>query len=433
MIPVEILQKRREKVAAQLPISAVAVFLSGEQLLRNSDVEYPFRQESNFWYVTGFEEPGAAFLIYKNRLGEITEILYVQPKEPEKEVWTGVRAGVVGAKEIAGIGEVKLWSDLESDWEKLIQGREAIYLDHDGYSYQELRKRLVAKRNCMSATSLIRPLRLYKELWEVEQMQLANTIAIGAHQSAIKKMRARIEQKEPVFEYQVEADLYHAFRYQGSQWSYPAIVAGGNNACTLHYIKNESLLNKGDLLLIDAGCEVSGYAADITRCYPVSGKFSSAQKAVYEVVLRAQLAAIEEITRPGATMRSFHEVTVKVLTEGLIDLGILKGSIEDNLQQRSYCPYFMHGAGHFLGLDVHDIGNYKDEKGQRVDIILEPNMVVTVEPGLYFAATDESVPAEFRGIGIRIEDNILKTAAGVLNLTAALPKTVTEIEDLLAI
>ncbi len=434
MIPHHLLRQRRKSVVANMETNSLLVLLAGEQLLRNADVEYPFRQDSSFLYFTGFEEPNAALLIRKDAEGKYEEILYVQPKMKEKEVWTGVLAGVEGGRAISGVEDVRLWPDLEQDLNGLSKDLHLFYFDKDGYSFKELRKSICASLGhgtIQPTYSLVRPLRVIKDAWEIEQLQQANDYAIAAHKRAFQFAVQALRSGKSLYEYQVAAEIYHEFDRQGLAWSYPAIVAGGNNACVLHYTAQRSALRGDDLMLIDAGCEVNGYAADVTRVYPLSGMFSSAQKLLYEIVVMAQQKAIAEIESAGSTMRSFHNVAVASLVEGLVQTGILKGTREEIVSKRLYLPYYMHGTGHFLGLDVHDVGIVTNAEGQREDIALVPGMVMTVEPGLYIPADDVSVPAEFRGIGIRIEDDIVKTATGILNLTAGLEKDCSALEQLI--
>lgn len=445
MIPLSIVQQHRQKIADLMLPNSVLILFSADMIARNADVEYPFRQESSFWYCTGFDEPSSILVLRKNADDHVDERLYVQPREIEKEIWTGYRAGVSGAKAITGITDVKELPEFETDLSSLLSGMHMSYFDSNEHSYSPMRAVVTKLLNeCsrrspsenlttnMKTNSLFRLARMYKDDWEIDQMQQSNTIAIAAHTKAVQMMRKRIQQGDTVYEYQVAADIYREFQYQGLNWSYPAIVAGGNNACTLHYMQNNAQLRVSDLLLIDAGCELNYYASDITRCYPISGTFSSAQKAIYELVLQAQLASIAEVARPGATYASFHAVSTEVLTKGLLAMGLLQGSLEENIANRNYCKYFMHGIGHHIGLDVHDSGIYVSDQGTRAPLPLTAGMAVTVEPGLYLSATDETIPPEYRGIGIRIEDDIVKTENGILNLTADLAKTVSDIEKLCA-
>jgi Xaa-Pro aminopeptidase len=436
------LQNRRQKLFEMLENNSSFLIFSNQILARNADVEYPFRQDSSFYYLTGINEDCCAYFLKKDLDGQKTEILFIQEKTHQEQIWTGSVNGREKSLEISRIETILNFNNLVEKIGEELKNTQKIYFDPKG-SYQSLRdkvsnfvfenSRRQISENLISAgktNSILRNLRMYKDEWEVAQMKKSAEIAIQAHISSVQKMYQRLASGKKIWEYEVCSDLYHHFGYNNCTWSYPAIVAGGANSCVLHYTANNQELKKGDLLLIDAGCEYHYYASDITRCYPISGKFSESQKAVYEVVLKANLACIEEITRSGSTYSSYHDVSVRVLTTGLINLGILKGSVEGNIEQKNYFKYYMHGVGHWLGLDVHDSGIYVDKNGKRSDIEITEGMALTVEPGLYFDPLDENIPEQFRGIGIRIEDDILKTKTGIKNLTEKMPKTVEEIEGL---
>jgi Xaa-Pro aminopeptidase len=436
------LQNRRQKLFEMLENNSSFLIFSNQMVTRNADVEYSFRQDSSFYYLTGIDEDSSVYFLKKDLNGEKTEILFIQEKTHQEQIWTGAVNGREKSLEISGIETILNFKNLIEKIEEMLKNTQKIYFDPNG-SYQLLRSQInnlifnsgrrQISENLISAgktNSILRNLRMYKDEWEIAQMEKSAEIAIEAHIISVQKMYQRLAVGKKVYEYEVCSDLYHHFGYNNCTWSYPAIVAGGANACILHYTANDKELKKGDLLLIDAGCEYNYYASDITRCYPVSGKFTDAKKAVYEVVLRANEACIREIARNGSTYSSYHELSIRVLTQGLIDLGILKGTLEENITAKTYFKYYMHGIGHWLGLDVHDSGIYVDKNGKRSDIEITEGMTLTVEPGLYFDPTDESIPEQFRGIGIRIEDDILKTKDGILNLTEKMPKTVEEIEGL---
>ena len=432
---------RRQKIIDNMSNNSVFIMFSAQTIIRNADVEYPFRQDSSFWYITGLNEPNSCVVLSKKNT-KIEQMIYCQGRDKVKEIWTGRQLDIDEVAEITGIKNVVLFKDLEANTmqviSQILDGVECIYVDLNS-NYQNIKddiQNLISGDHRRSKSEnittiqktsvLINPLRLIKSDWEITQLQLSSDIAIMAHQAICK----RIKVENNLCENQIEADLYHSFKNQNVNWSYPAIVATGSNACTLHYIQNDQIIKNGDLVLVDAGCEYSYYASDITRCYPAGGKFSDAQKNIYNLVLKAQLGCIAELGRPNATTLSFHNKAVEILTQGLIDFGILAGNIEENINNKSYSKYFMHGTGHFLGLDVHDVGEYRKLDGTRSDTKLQAGMVLTVEPGLYFGLQDISVPEQYRGIGIRIEDNIVITPTGIINLTTNLSKTVAELENL---
>jgi len=438
----ESLIARRKKLFESIDKGSCMLVLSNQFVTRNADVEYPFRQDSNFYYITGIDEDFAGYFIKKDFNGNKVEILFIQEKTHQEQIWTGPVNGKKKSQEISKISNISNFSKILETVEKESKNCQKFYFDPNG-SYQRLRNDIFYLISSQSRRSTIenlvliektnrifRNLRMYKDNYEIKQMQIAANLGIKAHIQAIKNMRRNIKAGEKVWEYQVCADIYYEFTKKNCTWSYPAIVAGGNNACILHYMKNNQQLNYGELLLIDAGCEYNYYASDITRCYPISGVFTEAQKAIYELVLKANLESIQEVAKKDSTYLSYNQKSIEIITKGLIDLGLLKGSLEENLENKSYFKYYMHSAGHWLGLDVHDAGVFLDEKGIRSNIKLESGMAVTVEPGLYFEASDENIPQEFRGIGIRIEDNIIKTQTGIINLTQDMPKTIQEIEVL---
>lgn len=420
-IPKEIVIARRSKLATLLLPNSLLIVLSASDLIRNHDVVYPFRQASSFWYLTGINQKDLAYIMYKDTDGQVEERIYFVSQLAAEARWVGTGMGIQDLQEISGIETFISGDKFAHDLVILTKGSSQCYFE-PATCYHPLAVSIPHDLRFTSSRTLLAGLRMYKDHWELEQMQKAADISIRAHSRAVKRLLS-----PHTYEYHVAAALEYEYTQANCRWAYPSIVAGGNNACTLHYINNNQLLTKNTLCLIDAGCEYNYYAADITRTYPVSGKYSDAQRKIYEIVLAAQEAAILAIQHSQATMKSYHLAAVNVLVQGLIDLNILQGSVIEHVRKRSYQTYFNHSTGHFLGLDVHDSGIYKDDQGQPSP--LTNGMVVTVEPGLYFAKDDLSVPAEFRGIGIRIEDDIVKTDQGIQNLTVALPKTVEQIEQ----
>ncbi len=424
----ETYKQRREKLASLMEPASLALFLSNESQHRNADVEQKFRQDSSFWYLTGFNEPDAALLVIKTKI-ETKSVIFARPREKEKEIWSGRRAGSEGAKEIAGVEEAFLFKELPEQLEKYLTGMSHFYFDYGSHGYQALKGsilEIVRSRRVQKLTStqnLIGELRLFKSEDEIKLMRQAAQITSRAHTEAMKLAKAGTP------EYALEGFIEGYFKQQGGNWAYSSIVAGGDNATILHYVANDQLLKKGDLLLIDAGCEFNYYAADITRTFPVESKFSSPQKEIYQIVLDAQYAAIERTKVRGASFDSVHEEAVKVLAKGLSELKLLEGSPAEIIEKQSYRKFYMHRTSHWLGLDVHDLGSYQ-EPGSATSRILRSGMVLTIEPGLYFDPEDESIPAPYRGIGVRIEDDVLITAEGIEVLTEGTPKTVQEIESL---
>lgn len=428
---------RREQLMTKIG-NGTAIFRSAPMATMHNDVEYVFRQDSDFYYLTGFNEPEAVAVLAPYQ-EEHRFILFVQPKDPEKETWTGYRCGVEGAKEIYGADEAYSIAELDEKLPQYLINADRIYyhLGRDQYfnnvilshwqrlmnQYQRRGKVPIAIEDTRPITY---PMRLVKSPAEIALMRKAAEISAKAHN------RAREFTQPGVYEYQVQAEIEHTFRLEGAMGiAYPSIVASGANACILHYIENDRQMQDNELLLIDAGCSYSYYNGDITRTFPVGGKFTPEQKALYELVLEAQLKAIEEV-QPGNPYNEFHDIAVCVLVQGLIDLGLLKGDLEEIIQEEQYKPFYMHRTGHWLGLDVHDVGVYKhnEETWQ----ILQPGHILTVEPGIYIspniqpAEGQPEVPENWRGIGIRIEDDLLVTETGHEILTAAVPKSVAAME-----
>jgi Xaa-Pro aminopeptidase len=403
--------------------------------VRNGDVHFPYRPDSDFYYLTGFPEPEALMVLVPGRLeGEF--VLFCRERGPQQEVWHGRRAGLEGARTEYGADEAFPITEVDERLPGLLENQGRVFYsmgrrpDFDQRLMEwvnrvraKARMGVRAPREYVALDHLIHEMRLIKSPAEIEVMRRAAQISAEAHRRAMEACRPGLT------EYQIEAELMREFIRHGARApAYPPIVGGGANACILHYTENSSDLRAGDLLLIDAGGEYDYYASDITRTFPVSGAFSPEQRAVYDLVLSAQQAAIDEV-RPGNRWNQPHEAAVRVLTQGMLDLGWLEGELETLIADESYRRFYMHRTGHWLGMDVHDVGDYKVDGEWRT---LAPGMVLTVEPGLYIPAGSEGVPERFWNIGVRIEDDVLVTAAGHEVLTRDAPKTIAEIEALMA-
>ncbi|MCV6610100.1 MAG: Xaa-Pro aminopeptidase [Amphritea sp.] len=427
--------QRRQALMAQMEPGSVAIVPSAKELTRNRDVEYPFRQNSDFYYLTGFNEPDAMLVLIPGRSdGEV--VLFCRDRDPEMEIWNGYRAGPRGAENQYGIQQAFANDVMDEEIQNLLDGRIRLYYSigsSDDFDRQvqdwlrglraKARNGAVAPGELVMLDPLLHELRLFKDDEEQDLMRAAGRISAEAH------VRAMQICKPGMAEYQLEAEISHHFAMNGCRLpAYSSIVGGGENACVLHYTENQDLLNAGDLVLIDAGCELDYYAGDITRTFPVSGRFSDEQKAVYELVLKVQKACIDAV-KPGVLWDRIHELSVELLTEGLVELGLLKGEPAELIESGAYKAFYMHRIGHWLGMDVHDVGNYKVDGDWRP---LEPGMVMTVEPGIYISPQNEQVEARWRGIGVRIEDDVLVTVDGCENLTDGVPKEVAEIEALMA-
>lgn len=427
--------RRRKALMAQMVPNSIAILPAAALAIRNRDVEHVYRQDSDFQYLSGFPEPEAVIALIPGREhGEY--VLFCRERNAEREQWDGLRAGQEGAISLHGADDAFPITDIDEILPGLIEGRERVYSAMG--SNPEFDRRLMDWINVIRSKArlgaqppnefvaldhLLHDMRLYKSAAEVKVMRLAAEISAGAHIRAMQACRAGLR------EYSLEAELDYAFRRGGAKMpAYGSIVAAGRNGCILHYQENDALLKDGDLVLIDAGCEIDCYASDITRTFPVSGRFSPEQKAIYEVVLAAQEAAFAQIA-PGKHWNHAHEATVRVITEGLVELGLLKGEVQALIDSEAYRAFYMHRAGHWLGMDVHDVGDYKVGGQWRV---LEPGMALTVEPGIYIAADNQNVAKKWRGIGVRIEDDVVVTRTGCDILTSGVPKTVAEIEALMA-
>ncbi len=429
----KLFSKRRADVMQHMG-GGVAILPTAPVRPRNRDVHYPYRADSDFYYLTHFPEPEAvAVLVPGREHGEY--ILFCRERNPEKEIWEGRRAGLEGARELYGADDAFPIEDIDEILPGLLENRDKVfysmgrYPDFDTHLMNWVNEVRGKSRNGVSAPGeyvdlqhIVHEMRLVKRPEEIKLMKRAARVSAAAHRCAMQAC------KPGMMEYEVEAELLYEFKKGGAGFpAYPSIVGGGANACILHYTDNNAELKDGDMVLIDAGAEIDGYAADITRSFPVSGKFQGEQKAVYEIVLAAQLAAIEQV-RPGRHWNEPHENAVRVLTQGLKDLGILKGDVAGHIEKGDYKRFYMHRTGHWLGMDVHDVGDYKLGEAWRE---LEPGMVLTVEPGLYIAAGGKDVDARWWNIGIRIEDDVLVTREGNEVISREAPKAIDEIEALM--
>ncbi len=428
---------RRDRLMAKIG-TGTAIFSSAPTAVMHNDVEYNYRQDSDFYYLTGFDEPQAVAVLAPHHQ-EHKFVLFVQPKDPEKETWHGYRQGIEGAKEFFGADEAYPINELDEKLPQYLEGCDRIFY-HFGRDktfnekiishWQRLiltySKRGTGPTAIHDTNFILHPLRLIKSPAELEMIRQAMKISVEAHHCA------REFAQPGRYEYEVQAEIEHIFAKAGGTPAYPSIVASGANACILHYVENKRQMQDKDLLLIDAGGSLGYYNGDITRTFPVNGKFTPEQKTIYEIVLEAQLKAIEAV-KPDNPYNQFHDVAVRVIVEGLMDLGLLTGDIEEIIKEEKYKPFYMHKTGHWLGLDVHDAGLYKH--GKETWANLQAGQVLTVEPGIYISPTIEPVegqpeiPEKWRGIGIRIEDDVLVTESGYEVLTKDVPKLINELEN----
>ena len=426
--------RRRQALLAKMQPGSAALIFSAPEAMRSNDSEYPYRQSSDFWYFTGFNEPEAVLVLIKSDDTHNHSVLFNRVRDLTAEIWFGRRLGQEAAPEKLGVERALAFSEIDEQLYQLLNGLDAVYHAQGEYKYADelvfaaLEKLRKGSRQNLSAPAsvtdwrpLVHEMRLFKSPEELDVMRRAGEISALAHTRAMEKCRPGM------FEYQLEGEIHHEFTRHGARFpSYNTIVGGGENGCILHYTENESELRDGDLVLIDAGCEYRGYAGDITRTFPVNGKFSPAQRAVYDIVLESLETALT-LFRPGTSIQEVTGSVIRIMVNGLVKLGILKGDVEELIADNAHRAFFMHGLSHWLGLDVHDVGGYGADRSR----ILEPGMVLTVEPGLYIAP-DADVPAEYRGIGIRIEDDIAITENGNENLTASVVKKADDIEALMA-
>ncbi|MEG4089751.1 aminopeptidase P N-terminal domain-containing protein [Microcoleus sp. Pol12B4] len=422
-------RQRREQLMAKIG-SGTAIFRSAPAAVMHNDVEYAYRQDSDFFYLTGFNE-AAAVAVFAPHHEEHKFVLFVQPKDLEKETWHGYRAGVEGAKELYGADEAFPIAELAEKLPKYLEKADRIYyhfgrdrtfdqkvLNHWQRLMATYPKRGTGPTAIEDSNIILHPMRLVKSETELALMRKAANISVAAHN------RAQEFAKPGRYEYEIQAEIEHTFGLNGCTPAYPSIVASGYNSCVLHYIENNRQMQENDLLLIDAGCACDYYNADITRTFPVSGKFTTEQQIIYDLVLQAQLQAISQVY-PGNPYSKIHETAVRVLVEGLMDLKLLVGDLEEIIKEEKYKPFYMHRTGHWLGLDVHDVGVYQYGENPQ---FLQPGQVLTVEPGIYISPYikpvegQPEVPEKWRGIGVRIEDDVLVTLEGQEVLTAGVPK-----------
>ncbi len=430
-------KRRRRSVAKAVGRDGVLIVPAATEVVRNRDVHFPFRQDSDFNWLTGFPEPDAIAVIAPRRK-EGAFVLFVRPRDKEREVWEGRRHGTEGAVERFGADQAFALDQIDEVMPELLASRRSVHYPFGADSDLDLhvmdwiralrgktRKGVSAPTALIDSEQIIHERRLIKDKSELALMRRAAAISAEAHCRLMQTCRPGLSEQ------QLETVFLHACAERGGRFqAYPPIVGGGANACVLHYVDNASRLADGDLVLVDAGCELDGYASDITRTFPVNGRFSKPQRALYALVLAAQQAAIAEV-RPGRRWHHPHRAAVRTLTEGLVELGLIKGKSDDVprlIKDEQYKPFYMHRTGHWLGMDVHDVGRYKQEGKWRR---FESGMVLTVEPGLYIAP-DADVPACYRGIGIRIEDDVLVTETGCEILSSDVPKGIAEIERLMS-
>ena len=430
-------KERRDRLAEEMGPHSIAIIATSPVAIRNRDADYKFRADSSFFYLTGFAEPEAVAVIetYESLDEGYTYSLFCRERNREMEIWNGYRAGIDGAIDDYEADEAYAIDLLDEEIiEKLVNKQKLFY--RIGHSSEfdvrvskwiqqadaQQRRGNESPAQVIQLDRILDEIRLFKTPQEIELMQIASNISAKAQTRAMQTVHVGM------MEYALEAELNYVFGQQGCVPAYNSIVGGGANACILHYVENNQELKDGDLVLIDAACEYELYASDITRTFPVNGKFSAEQKALYEIVLNAQLAAIDAV-KIGNSYKEPHNVAVRILVEGLLSLGIMQGDIEKIIETEAYRQFYMHGTGHWLGMDVHDVGAYKQAGEWRP---YEEGMVVTIEPGLYIAPDDETVDAKWRGIGIRIEDDVVVTANGPLVLTKDVVKSIEEIEALMA-
>ncbi|MCO6524166.1 MAG: Xaa-Pro aminopeptidase [Candidatus Schmidhempelia sp.] len=424
------IQLRRQSFTKQMLANSAAIFFAAPEAVRSNDTHYPYRQNSDFWYLTHFNEPEAALLLIKNAQQQITTILFNRKRDTKAEIWTGYRLGQQAALTEIQVDASYSFDEITTLLPKLLAGKKTLYYATQLYSYADeiIEKTMATLQQNNEETfyppetiidwqPILHTMRLIKSEKEITIMRQAGKISALGHKRAMQACQAGL------YEYQLEAEILHEFAMHGARYpSYNTIVGGGNNACILHYDTNSDRLKDGSLVLIDAGCEYHYYAGDITRTFPVNGKFTQAQRDIYNIVLEAQYYAIKHLVI-GSTFKAVNEQVIRIMLQGLKKLNIIQGELDQLIQDKAYLPFYMHGLGHWLGIDVHDVGCRERE--------LEAGMVLTVEPGLYINK-DANVPNQYRGIGVRIEDNILITATGNEVLTSDVPKDPDEIEYLMA-
>jgi len=430
------MRRQLKEFIAAMDSDSVAIIPAAHEKTRSYDTEYKFRQDSDFWYLTDFPEPDAVAVITPGKRTEYT--MFVRPRDPLMETWYGRRQGTAGAMKNYGVEKAFSIETFEKRFPKMLNGCSKLYyrfgvdarLDElilGYFSEQRFRRLKTAYPPTVVAdpTIITHEMRLHKTSEEIRLMQKASNIAAEAHVKAMKMVKPGMN------EFQVESLLEAYMSSKGASGvSYNSIIGGGDNATILHYVENNAELKDGDLLLIDAGAEYKGYASDITRTFPVNGRFTKAQRDVYDVVLETQKTCIEA-TVAGVTVKKRQDLSIEMLTEGMKKIGLLKGAVKTLIKKKKYEKYYMHGVGHYIGMDVHDAGRYFTDQAAKHSRPFEPGMVLTVEPGIYVPPDDRSAPAKFRGIGIRIEDDVLVTKDGNRNLTTKVPKEVEEIEQIM--
>ena len=426
---------RRKELMSLMHSNSIAIISASPEKVRSRDTHYPYKQNVNLSYLCGFPEPESVLVLIPGRAqGEM--VLFCRDKDPLRETWDGYREGPEGAVSNFGADDAFPIADIDDILPNLIEGKDRLYyaigkdpefdrhlMDWVNHVRNQRGNGALPPGEFVDLDHFINEMRLFKTAGELKIMRKAAEISVSAHSRAMKAS------KPGLFEYQLQAEIEHEFAVQGSAGAaYTSIVGGGKNGCILHYIENRDALKDGDLVLIDAGCEYQNYAADITRTFPVNGKFSDEQAAIYDIVLQAQTDAIAVIG-PGIEYNKTNEATVLAITQGLVDLGILHGDVDELIASEAHREFYMHGAGHWLGMDVHDVGDYKIDGQWRV---YEPGMVVTIEPGIYIAPGNPNVDKKWHGIAVRIEDDIVVTKDGNENITAGVPKKRDEIEALMA-
>lgn len=425
---------RRRQLMRMADDDAIVIVPTAPERIRNNDSHFPYRQDSDFHYLTGFGEPDAVLVLIPGRSAG-AEILFCRERHPEREQWDGPRVGPEGAVEDYALDDAFPIEDIDEILPGMIEGRGRVYY-HFGRDTDfdlriiawvnrvrgEVKKGARAPHEFVALSHLLHDLRLFKSPAELALMRRSAEIAAEGHCRAMQATRPGMH------EHAVEAELLHTFRRHGAVASYEPIVGGGANACVLHYRANNAVLNDGDLLLIDAGAEFHGYASDITRTFPVNGRYTNAQRDIYDIVLAAQTAAIDQV-RPGRAFNAYHDAAVRVISQGLIDLCLLQGDLDEVIESGAFRKFYMHKTGHWLGLDVHDVGDYRIGDDFRE---LEAGMVLTVEPGIYIAPQLEGVPSEYLGIGVRIEDDVVVTKSAPDVMTTGVPRDATAIEALMA-
>lgn len=432
------MRKQLKDFIEQIGKNAVAIIPAAHEVTKSYDTEFKFHQDPDFYYLTGFPEPDAVAVINpSNKKNPYT--LFVRPRDPKMETWYGRREGTEGAKKNYAADKAHSIEKFAAELPKILNGAEKLYYRFgvDNQLDQQILLYLSAQRfrrlktaypphTIIDPTLAIHEMRLHKNEDEAKTMQKAADIAVEAHILAMQTVKGGMNES------QVESVIEHHFRMSGAVGaSYNSIIGGGVNATILHYVENNQPLKDGELVLIDAGCNYQGYASDITRTFPVNGKYTPAQRDVYDIVLETEIACLEA-TKPGTTVKERQNLSIEMLTEGMKKLGLLKGKTKDLIKKKAYEKYYMHGVGHYLGLDVHDAGRYFSDHVAKNSRAFAPGMVLTVEPGLYIPPDDKNAPAKYRGIGIRIEDDVLVTESGNINLTAKCPKHAEEIEEVIS-